>query len=198
MKIIAATQNAHKIKEMQAILGSFGMTIVSQSDAGLKEMDIEETGSTFEENSAIKAREICRLTGELAIADDSGLSVDALNGEPGVYSARYSGIDANDQRNNAKLLDALKDVEMSKRTGKYVSVITLAYPDGHILAARGECSGKLLFAPRGEGGFGYDPLFVPDGTTKTFAEMTSEEKNKISHRFKALAALRELLEKDEN
>ena len=198
MKIIAATQNVHKIKEMEAILGAFGMTIVSQGDAGLKNIDIEETGSTFEENSEIKARAICRLTGEIAIADDSGLAVDALNGEPGVYSARYSGIDASDESNNNKLLEALKDVEMPKRTGKYVSVITLAYPDGHILLARGECTGKLLFSPRGEGGFGYDPLFIPDGTTKTFAEMTPEEKNKISHRAKALAALRELLEKDEN
>lgn len=193
MRIIAATQNAHKITEMAAILETFGMEIISQGDAGLGAVDIEETGNTFEENSAIKARAICEMTGEIAIADDSGLTVDALNGEPGVYSARYAGPDTNDASNNAKLLDALKDVPPSKRTGQYISVITLAYPDGHILVSRGECTGQLLFSPRGEGGFGYDSLFVPDGTNKTFAEMTQEEKNAISHRAKALEGLKELL-----
>ena len=197
MKIIAATQNLHKLTEMKAILKPFGMDILSQRDAGLEAIDIEETGSTFEENSAIKATAICRMTGECAIADDSGLAVDALDGAPGVYSARYAGADASDEDNNAKLLAALQNVEASGRTGKYVSVITLAYPDGRMLVARGECLGTLLFAPRGEGGFGYDPLFIPDGTTKTFAEMTAEEKNKISHRAKALAELRELLKRDE-
>lgn len=197
MRIIAATQNVHKIEEMASILGAFGMDILSQSDVGLGAVDIEETGNTFEENSEIKARAICKMTGEIAIADDSGLAVDALNGEPGVYSARYAGENATDASNNAKLLDALKDVEASQRTGKYVSVITLVYPDGRLLVSRGECTGVLLFSPRGEGGFGYDPLFVPDGTNKTFAEMTAKEKNTISHRAKALNGLRKLLKENE-
>jgi len=198
MKIIAATQNTHKLKEMSDILRDFGMEILSQREAGLEDIDVEETGDTFEENSAIKAKTICQLTGSIAIADDSGLMVDALNGEPGVYSARYAGLHANDASNNAKLLDALQNVEASKRTGKYVSVITLAYPDGRILASRGECPGILLRSPRGEGGFGYDPLFIPEGTNKTFAEMTAQEKNEISHRAKALWGLRELLESHES
>ncbi|NCB42960.1 MAG: XTP/dITP diphosphatase [Clostridia bacterium] len=198
MKIIAATQNTHKLKEMSDILRDFGMEILSQREAGLEDIDIEETGETFEENSAIKAKAICQMTGFIAIADDSGLAVDVLNGEPGVYSARYSGPDANDASNNAKLLAALKNVEESQRTGKYVSVITLAYPDGRILSSRGECPGILLRSPRGEGGFGYDPLFIPEGANKTFAEMSAQEKNQISHRAKALWGLRELLKNNED
>ncbi len=197
MRIIAATQNVHKIKEMEAITRKFGMEIISQKEAGLGAVDIVEDGDSFEENSAIKAQTICRMTGKPAIADDSGLAVDVLNGAPGIYSARYAGEDADDSKNNAKLLDALKDVPETERTGKYVSVITLAFPDGRTLVARGECTGKLLFAPSGEGGFGYDPLFVPDGSDETFAQMSEEEKNKISHRAKALSGLKELLEKDE-
>ena len=197
MRIIAATQNVHKIKEMEAITKKFGMEIISQKEVGLGAVDIVEDGDSFEENSAIKAKTICRMTGKPAIADDSGLAVDVLNGAPGIYSARYAGEDADDSKNNAKLLNALRDVPAAERTGKYVSVITLAFPDGRTLVARGECTGKLLFSPRGEGGFGYDPLFVPDGSDKTFAQMSEEEKNKISHRAKALSGLKELLEKDE-
>ncbi len=197
MRIIAATQNVHKIKEMEAITKKFGMEIISQKEVGLGAVDIVEDGDSFEENSAIKAKTICRMTGKPAIADDSGLAVDVLNGAPGIYSARYAGEDADDSKNNAKLLNALREVPAAERTGKYVSVITIVFPDGRTLVARGECTGKLLFAPRGEGGFGYDPLFVPDGSDKTFAQMTEEEKNKISHRAKALSRLKELLEKDE-
>ncbi|MDI9491367.1 MAG: non-canonical purine NTP pyrophosphatase, partial [Bacillota bacterium] len=142
-------------------------------------------------------RTICHLSGLPAIADDSGLAVDALGGAPGVYSARYAGPEADDQANNAKLIAALADVPKAGRTGRYVSVITLAYPDGRLLTARGECTGTLLTAPRGTGGFGYDPLFVPDGTTLTFAEMSAEQKNRISHRARALARLREILEENE-
>ncbi|HRV33966.1 MAG TPA: XTP/dITP diphosphatase [Anaerovoracaceae bacterium] len=197
MRMIAATQNIHKIREMEAITADFGIKIVTQAEAGLPPTDVEETGSTFEENSALKARTICHLSGLPAIADDSGLAVDALGGAPGVYSARYAGPEADDQANNAKLLAALADVPKAGRTGRYVSVITLAYPDGRLLTARGECTGTLLTAPRGTGGFGYDPLFVPDGTTLTFAEMSAEQKNRISHRARALARLREILEENE-
>lgn len=197
MRIIAATQNSHKIKEMEAITKQFGMEIISQKEAGFEPVDIEEDGNSFEENSAIKAKAICQRTGEPSIADDSGLAVDALDGAPGIYSARYAGENADDSENNAKLLAALKETPPINRTGKYVSVITLAYPDGRTLVARGECTGTLLFSPRGEGGFGYDPLFIPDGSDETFAEMSAEEKNRISHRAKALNGLKELLEKDE-
>ncbi len=197
MRIIAATQNKHKIREMEAITAAFGMEIMTQEEAGLPSIDIEETGTTFEENSALKARTICAMSGFPAIADDSGLSVDILDGAPGIYSARYAGVAADDAANNAKLLASLADAPVEKRTGRYVSVITLAYPDGRLLTARGECTGILLTAPRGAGGFGYDPLFVPDGTTMTFAEMPPELKNRISHRAKALARLRELLKENE-
>ena len=197
MRIVAATQNSHKIREMEAITADFGMEILSQQEAGLPVLDIEENGTTFEENSAIKARTICSMRGLPAIADDSGLSVDALDGAPGIFSARYAGPEADDQANNAKLLEALRAVPETERTGRYVSVITLAYPDGRLLSARGECTGILLTAPRGADGFGYDPLFVPDGTNTTFAEMTAELKNQISHRARALARLRELLEENE-
>ncbi|HCU07522.1 MAG TPA: non-canonical purine NTP pyrophosphatase [Clostridiales bacterium] len=197
MRIVAATQNSHKIREMEAITAAFGMEILSQEEAGLPKTDIEETGTTFEENSAIKARTICSLSGLPAIADDSGLSVDALGGAPGIYSARYAGPDADDQANNAKLLEALCAVPEAERTGRYVSVITLAYPDGRLLTARGECTGVLLRSPRGEGGFGYDPLFVPDGTNMTFAEMPADLKNQISHRARALERLREILRENE-
>lgn len=197
MRIIAATQNKHKILEMEAITADFGMEILTQEEAGLPSLDIEETGATFEENSALKARTICTMSGMPAIADDSGLSVDILNGAPGIYSARYAGPAADDAANNAKLLAAMADVPAPKRTGRYVSVITLAYPDGRLLTARGECAGTLLTAPRGSGGFGYDPLFVPDETEMTFAEMSAEQKNRISHRARALARLREILKENE-
>ena len=197
MRIIAATQNKHKIREMEAITTDFGMEILTQEEAGLPAVESEETGATFEEKSALKARTICSMSGLPAIADDSGLSVDILNGAPGIYSARYAGPAADDAANNAKLLAAMADVPAPKRTGRYVSVITLAYPDGRLLTARGECAGTLLTAPRGSGGFGYDPLFVPDGTEMTFAEMSAEQKNRISHRARALARLREILIENE-
>src|SRR5665647_1529682 len=132
MRIIAATQNQHKISEMQAITSKFDMQIISQKEAGLDDIDIVEDGDTFEANSAIKAKTICNISGKPAIADDSGLAVDTLFGAPGVYSARYAGEDADDEKNNAKLLEALKDVPIKARTGKYVSVITLVYPDGRV------------------------------------------------------------------
>ncbi len=187
--IVAASRNKHKLQEMHAILKKYGMDIISRDDAGVPAFEVEETGDTFEENSLIKAEEIVKSCGKITIADDSGLAVDALDGAPGVFSARYAGEPCDDAANNRKLLEVMKDIPEEKRTAKFVSVITMVYPDGRKLVARGECPGKIIFEERGNGGFGYDPLFVPDGFEKTYAELTAEEKNTVSHRAKALAEL---------
>lgn len=189
MLIIAATRNKHKIEEIKSIISEFGMDVISLEEAGLPEIEVVEDGETFEENSAKKASEILKLSGKASIADDSGLEVFSLNGAPGVYSARFAGENATDEENNEKLLRLLED--KSDRSARFVSVISLAFPDGSIIAARGECTGRIIREPRGDGGFGYDPLFVPDGYEKTFAEMGGFEKNKISHRANALKKLRE-------
>ena len=158
------------------------------------EIEVTEDGKTFEENSYKKAYEIMKLSGEITIADDSGLSVDALCGAPGVRSARFAGEHAQDHENNEKLLFLLSAVPEEKRTAKFISVITMLYPDGSKIVARGECPGHILFEGRGSGGFGYDPLFVPEGFGKSFGELSAEEKNQISHRARALAELeRQLL-----
>ena len=195
-KIVAATGNRHKIEEMEAITAPFGMTLMTKAEAGVGDLDVEETGTTFEENSLLKARAIMEATGLPAIADDSGLEVDALDGAPGVYSARFSGEGATDESNNLKLLQLMEGVEDGKRTGRFVSVITLCYPDGRTLTARGECPGSINRSPLGDGGFGYDPLFVPDGFKKTYAQLTAQEKNSISHRARALAVLKEKLQQE--
>lgn len=197
MIIVAATQNKHKIEEISAITREFGMEIVSRSEAGVPDFEVVEDGDTFEYNSEKKAHEIMEACGKITIADDSGLMVDALDGAPGVYSARFAGEDGNDEANNDKLLKLLAGVPEEKRTAKFVSVITMVYPDGETLTARGECPGHILFERHGNNGFGYDPLFVPDGFDKTFAELNGEEKNKISHRAKALQKLRVLLAEKE-
>ena len=192
--IVAASQNKHKIVEIEAILKNFGMSIVPRDEAGIPPFEIDETGDTFEENSYIKAAEIMKYCNRITIADDSGLMVDALNGEPGVYSARYAGDPCDDKANNRKLLKMLENIPEGKRGAKFVSVITMIYPDGRKIVARGECLGKIIFEEKGDGGFGYDPLFVPEGFEKTYAELTAAEKNKISHRAKALIELeRQLL-----
>ena len=191
LTVIAATQNEHKLRELRDIMEKFGMTVISQKEAGLGDVDVVEDGTTFEENSFKKANEIMKLSGKIAVADDSGLAVDYLDGAPGVYSARYAGEHKSDADNNAKLLKELENVE--NRKAKFVSVVTMVYPDGKVLAARGECPGVILHEERGDGGFGYDPLFLPDGLDKTFAQVTQEEKNTVSHRAKALEKLEELL-----
>ena len=193
MKIIAATHNKDKIREIRQILTDAGVHIVSMSEAGLDALDVEENGSTFEENATLKAEEVTRLTGMAALADDSGLCVDALAGAPGIYSARYAGPEADTRANNAKLLEAMRDVPEAERTGRYVSAVALAYPDGRLLVVRGECEGRILFEERGSGGFGYDTLFAPEGSERSFAEMSAEEKNRISQRSRALAQLRDAL-----
>lgn len=193
MQIIAATKNKHKIEEIQAITGEFGMEVISRADAGVPDIEVEEDGDTFEENSEKKAREIMELCGEITIADDSGLMVDALGGAPGVISARFAGEDGNDLKNNEKLLSLLSNVAPENRTARFVSVITLIDPDGKKIVARGECEGHIIYKPKGSNGFGYDPLFIPIGYDQTFAELSGEEKNQISHRAIALQSLRKKL-----
>ena len=190
MKIVAATGNKHKIEEIESITKKFGMNVITKAEAGVGDLEVEETGTTFEENSLIKAEAIMKATGMPAIADDSGLEADALNGAPGVYSARFSGEGATDESNNAKLLKLMENIPDDERSARFVSVVTLCFPDGTVVAARGECPGMLRRSPRGDGGFGYDPLFVPVGYDKTYAEISAEEKNIISHRAKALGILR--------
>lgn len=193
MKIIAATKNKNKLREFGEILKGF--EIISQEEAGV-DIDVEETGTTFEENSYLKAKAIYDITGITTIADDSGLCVDALNGEPGVYSARYGGEGYDDKGRVQLLLKNMKDVPDEERTARFVCVITLVGDEG-VLTARGECEGKIDYSPKGENGFGYDPVFYVDRFEKTLAEVTSEEKNSISHRGKALKIFAEKLSKKE-
>lgn len=197
-RIIAASSNAHKIKEIQTIMSKFGMEVVSRKDAGIPDFEIEEDGETFEENSYKKAYEIMKTCGEITVADDSGLMVDYLGGAPGVYSARFAGKECDDSKNNEKLLKLLNGLSGEDRKAKFVSVITLVYPGGETLVARGECPGRIIEAPTGENGFGYDPIFVPDGYDKSFGQLSEEEKNEISHRAKALEVLERLLAEREN
>lgn len=193
-RIVAASKNKHKIKEIEAITSQFGMEVIPRDEAGVPDVEIQEDGETFEENSYKKAYGIMKLCGEITIADDSGLEVDCLDGAPGVYSARFAGEDGNDQANNDKLKELIKDVPYEKRTGRFVSVITMVYPDGETLTARGEVEGHIVLEEKGPNGFGYDPLFVPLGYDITFGEFDPEEKNKISHRGNALQALKKQLE----
>ena len=191
-KIVMASNNRHKIVEIETFLKKLcpfdekgnAFEYLSLADIHFTD-DIVEDGDTFEENALIKARTVAKL-GYIGVADDSGLCVDALNGEPGVYSARYAG-GHDDADNNKKLLEKKKDDPDEKRTGHFVSVIACVFPDGTELVARGECPGKILWDYRGNGGFGYDPLFLYEPMDKTFAEMNAEEKNGISHRANAMA-----------
>ena len=195
--IVAASKNQHKLKEIEDITKKYGMKIVPRDKAGIPDdIEIVEDGKTFEENSLKKAKGIMELCGEITIADDSGLMVDYLDGAPGVYSARFAGEQGNDAANNAKLLKLMDGVPYADRRAKFVSVITMVFPDGKTIAARGECYGHILTEPAGENGFGYDPLFVPEGYKKTFAQLTEKEKNQISHRAMALKKLEEVLKKE--
>ena len=192
MKLLIASNNAHKITEIKAIVGDFFDEVLSLREAGV-EADVEENGATFADNARIKAEAICRMPGCAARADDSGLMVDALGGEPGVYSARYAGVHGDDAANNAKLMEKMAGVPESERGAQFVSAIALARPGMPLVVAEGVCRGTLTDAPRGENGFGYDPYFVPEGMTRTFAELPAEIKNGISHRARALDALKKLL-----
>ncbi len=192
MKYIIATHNMKKLKELSRILVPLGIEAVTDRDLGLAITEVEETGTTFEENAFLKAEGACKESGLPAVADDSGLCVDALDGAPGLYSARYAGEGATDEEKIEKLLGALKDVPKEKRTARFVSAICCVFPDGTKLTARGECEGEIAFEPDGEGGFGYDPVFLCNG--KSFAAMTAEEKDAVSHRGNSLRAFSAVLE----
>ena len=189
MKLIIASNNKHKVHEIKAILGDKFDEILSLREAGISHETVED-GTTFLENAAKKAREIAEISGVCAIADDSGICVDALDGAPGIYSARFASVsdgNATDAENNALLIKKLEGV--SDRGAHYTAAVAIAYPDGEIRSAEGHLFGKIGYEPKGERGFGYDPYFIPDGYTKTVAELTDEEKNSISHRGKALREL---------
>ena len=186
MKVVLASKNPHKLVEISQITDKFGFELILQSELGV-DLDVEETGTTFEENSLIKAKAVMEATGLPAIADDSGICVDALNGEPGIYSARYGFDDSLDDWGRLELL--LKNTEHvpdGQRQAKFVCVITFITPDGTIIQARGDIHGELTRVPYGENGFGYDPIFYYPPLGKTTAELTSEEKNQVSHRANAL------------
>lgn len=186
MKVILASQNQHKLVELSAILSQLGFEIALESEYGLK-VEVEETGTTFEENSLLKAEAVMRASGLPVLADDSGLMVDALDGAPGVYSARYGHKNSDAERIDY-LLENLQGVPAERRTAKFVCVITCLWPDGRKIVARGECPGVILDAPRGQGGFGYDPVFYLPEFGKTYAELQPEQKNAVSHRARALQA----------
>ncbi len=191
-ELIIASNNKHKIIEIKDILGEFFKNIYSLSEKNIN-VEIEETGKTFEENAIIKAKYISELTGLPALSDDSGLEVEALNGAPGVYSARYAGEPINSDINNKKLLKEMQG--KSNRNANFTSVIAICYPNGKIITASGKTYGKILTELQGENGFGYDPLFYSNDLKKSFGLATSEEKNAVSHRGRALQNLKEILSK---
>ena len=193
MKVVLASKNPHKLVEISKITEQFDMELVLQSELGV-DIDVEETGSTFEENSYIKARAVMEATGLPALADDSGIAVDALNGEPGIYSARYGFDESLDDWGRLQLLlKNTENVPAGQRQAQFVCVITLVTPDGKVIQARGEVHGELLRAPAGEGGFGYDPIFYYPPFGKSLAEVSAEEKNQVSHRANALRVFYEKL-----
>ena len=191
MKYVLATHNPGKLKEMGAILARFGVEVVSPKDLGLT-VDVEETGTTFAENAMLKAKAICAAAQLPAIADDSGLCVDALNGGPGVYSARYGGEGLDDRGRYMLLLNNMRG--QTTRAAHFACAIACAFPNGDTLTAEGRCDGTIAFAPMGEGGFGYDPVFFVPEKAKTFGQLTAEEKSAISHRGRALESFVEKLE----
>ena len=191
MKIIIATHNKHKLQEMSRILSPMGYEVVTDRDLGIELTDVEENGETFLDNARIKAQAGCKESGLPCIADDSGLCVDALNGAPGVYSARYSGVHGDDDGNNKKLLSELEGVPTEKRTAHFACAICVSFPDGSEVTATGKCEGYIGYEKRGTNGFGYDPLFMVGD--RSLAEMTAEEKDAISHRGNALKELQKIL-----
>ena len=189
-KFVLATHNAGKLAEMKAILSGLGVEVISPAEAGA-DVEVEETGSTFAENAMLKAKAVCATAGLPAIADDSGLCVDALNGGPGVYSARYGGEDLDDRGRYMLLLSGMRG--QTTRAAHFSCAVACAFPNGDTLTAEGRCDGAIAFAPMGDGGFGYDPVFLVPEKGKTFGQLSAEEKSAISHRGKALAAFAEKL-----
>ena len=191
MRFVLATHNPGKLREMGEILKDFGIEVVSPKDLGIT-VDVEETGSTFAENAMLKAKAICKAADLPAIADDSGLCVDALNGAPGVYSARYGGEGLDDRGRYMLLLSSPQGAPT--RAAHFACAVACAFPNGDTLTADGRCDGSIAYAPLGEGGFGYDPVFLLPGTGKTFGQLTQEEKSAVSHRGRALREFSEKLE----
>lgn len=191
--MIFATGNMGKMKEIKAILGDIGEEILSMKEAGI-DIDIVEDGSTFEENAIIKAKAVMERTGQLALADDSGLEIDALNKEPGIYSARYMGEDTSYEIKNRNLIERMKGVEGKDRSARFVCVIAAAFPDGEIITTRGTIEGVIAEEPAGENGFGYDPIVYVPEYGMTTGQMDPDAKNAISHRGKALTAMKKILE----
>lgn len=187
MDFLIATHNMKKRAELERILAPLGINVKTADEAGVELTDVEETGTTFEENAFLKAESGCKEGKMPCIADDSGLMVDALGGEPGVYSARYAGEHGDDEKNNEKLLFNLKDIAPENRTAKFVSAVCCVFPDGRKLTVSGECKGTIGYERKGNNGFGYDPLFYVG--EKTFAELSAQEKDEISHRGNALREL---------
>ncbi len=188
---LIATHNMKKRDELYRILSPLGIDVKTSDQLGIEITDVEETGETFYENALLKAKSGCMESGMPCVADDSGLAVDYLVGAPGVYSARFAGSHGDDEANNKKLLKLLSDVPVEERTGRYVSVVCCVFPNGDIISARGECEGYIGFEPVGDGGFGYDPLFMIGD--KSMAQLTPDEKDAISHRGNALRILSEKL-----
>jgi len=191
-QLLLATRNQHKKIEIQEILGDMGIDIINLED--ISELpEVEEDGETFQANALKKASTIAHLSGYVTMADDSGLVVDALGGRPGVYSARFAGAHATDEENNRKLLELMKDIPCAEHTAHFECVIALARPDGLQQTVSGRCHGRIALAPAGDGGFGYDPLFIPEGYEVSFAQLSVEEKNRISHRGRALQKARAII-----
>ena len=196
MTVITATKNAHKVKEMAKLLSDIpNLTLLTMTEAGT-DIEIKENGATFEENALIKARAVCKETGKPALADDSGLSVDALFGAPGIYSARYAsenGENASDEENIEKLLRELSAIPSGERTARFVSALALVLPDGREFVTKGVCEGHITREVRGTRGFGYDPVFFCPAFGKTFGEMSEEEKNSVSHRNRSVLQMKPYL-----
>lgn len=188
---IIATHNVKKLAELERILTPLGISVQTASQAGFTLPEVDETGTTFAENARLKAESAMRATGRPAVADDSGLMVDALDGAPGVYSARYAGPDAGDRDRYEKLLRELANVPDDRRTARFVSAVCCVFPDGTSIDVTGACEGRIARAPRGDGGFGYDPVFLVGD--RSYAELTAAEKDEISHRGRALRALQDTL-----
>jgi XTP/dITP diphosphohydrolase len=193
-KFIVATKNKGKIKEIKAILSDFKIQVLSMEEVGIN-TDIEENGKTFEDNALLKAQEVFKATAEMVMADDSGLEVDYLGGAPGVHSDRFAGEGATDQDKNIKLLGMLHGVPFEKRTARFICAVAVILPEGNSFIVKGTCEGFIAFEPRGNNGFGYDPLFYLPQYDRTIAEISSNEKNLISHRGKALQLMVQQLKK---
>lgn len=192
-EMVIATKNKGKVKEFEALFERYGIKITSLLDINEPIPDIEETGTTFKENARLKAEGIAKVLNVPVVADDSGLSVDALEGRPGVYSARYAGEPTDDVKNYEKLLDELRDVPNEKRTARFICALALAIPGKETIFTEGTCEGTIAHEPKGTNGFGYDPVFIPEGYDCTMAQLEQSEKNRISHRYHALLQLEEWL-----